>query len=659
MEKSKVLIVEDEWIIANDIKTSLQELGYNIVSQVSSGEDAIKQAKSKKPDLVLMDIVLQGKMNGIDAARQIISQLAIPVVFLTAYADSNIINKAKETSAHGYLVKPFNDRELQATIELALYKNKADKKILESENRLFTTLKSISDAVISTDKEGFVMFMNPVAESLTGWNQQEIEGKHLEEILNIKISKVNRNTPNLVKRILKSKEIQVQENCILSGLNGHNINIELSSSPIKDKKGLINGIVIVFHDTTKQKDAEKELITSQNRLEYVKQIGSLASSTLNLNHVLESILKGTLEASGAKVGMIFLKNKENGTLSLGASIGLSNEFVADYNNTLIQPGEGLTGRISERGDYIYIQSNSFNDSRVVRPIIKQEGLNSFIGVPIFSTSEIVGVMNIMTRPAHVLSEMEIPLVSAIGAHVGSAIRNAQLYEEHMRIELKLREYQKQLQSLTSRISLIEENEKRRIASELHDGIGQPLALSKIKLGQLNKKAHSTESKTIISEILELIDQTIKETRTLTFELSPPILYELGLSHAIQWLIDEFRRKHGLKTTFEDDKKDEPFNNTIRFFLFQAVREILINVVKHSKADRANITLSSNKSFFIITIEDNGVGFSDPSIDHSGFGLFNIRERMNHINGKFEIKSISGRGTRVSLIVPFIHGDKAG
>lgn len=218
-------------------------------------------------------------------------------------------------------------------------------------------------------------------------------------------------------------------------------------------------------------------------------------------------------------------------------------------------------------------------------------------------------------------------------------------------EIKLLDYQKQLQLLTSQLSLIEEKEKRRIATELHDCIGQTLALSKIKLGMLNKAAPSPELKNSIKEILHLIEQTIKETRTLTFELSPPILYELGLSQAIKWLIDQFREKHGINIIFIDDNQNKPFDNNTRFFIFQSIRELLMNVVKHAQATHAKIVLKNHNNSLHITLEDDGVGFSSPPINHDGYGLFNIRERMNHIKGEFEIKSVPGQGTRVTLVTP--------
>jgi len=398
------------------------------------------------------------------------------------------------------------------------------------------------------------------------------------------------------------------------------------------------------------KNIKQDLTCSQNRLEYVKQIGALANSSLKLEEVLEYILKGTLEASGATAGMIFLKDQDSDTLTLRSSIGLSPAFVKEFRDNHVRKGEGLTGRIAESGNVIYVRESSSHDPRISREVIKKEDLNSFIGVPVFAVSDIVGVMNILSRPPKILSEQEITLAAAIGAYVGQAIRNAQQFEDRMRAEMKLLEYQKQLQSLTSKVSLIEENEKRRVASELHDGIGQPLALTKIKLGILNKNLSSEKNRATIKEIIQLIEQTITETRTLTFQLSPPILYELGLTQAIIWLIDEFRKNHNINITFSDDGSEKPFDNSTRFFLFQAVRELLVNIVKHSRSDSADLSISSTNRQLKIIIKDYGAGFSTLDTEN-GFGLFNIRERMKQINGSFEIISFPGKGTSVLITVP--------
>ncbi len=179
MEPAKILVVEDENIVAKDIETSLKRLGYAVSAVASSGEEAVERAVDTHPDLVLMDIVLRGKMDGVQTAQHIRDHFNIPVVYLTAYADEKTLERAKMTEPFGYILKPFEERELRSSIEVALCKNKTESKLRKSEESLITTLKSIGDAVITTDVQGWVTFMNPVAETLTGWKQEDALGKDL------------------------------------------------------------------------------------------------------------------------------------------------------------------------------------------------------------------------------------------------------------------------------------------------------------------------------------------------------------------------------------------------------------------------------------------------------------------------------------------------
>lgn len=191
MAKAQILVVEDEGIIAQDIQNTLKKLGYAVPAIAYSGKEGIEKAQEIQPDLVLMDIVLGGGIDGIEAAEQIRRRFHIPVVYLTAYADEKTLQRAKITEPFGYILKPFEEKELYITIEMALYKHEMERRLKESQQWLTTTLKSIGDAVIATDINGCVIFMNPIAESLTGWKQKEASGKHLKKIFNI-INEKNR-----------------------------------------------------------------------------------------------------------------------------------------------------------------------------------------------------------------------------------------------------------------------------------------------------------------------------------------------------------------------------------------------------------------------------------------------------------------------------------
>lgn len=268
MVRSKILIVEDESIVALNIKNRLEGLGYAVVATTSSGESAIEAAAKNRPDLVLMDIKLKGKIDGIEAAGQIRRRFQIPVVYLTAYTDDETLNRAKLTEPYGYILKPFESRDLCTTIEIALYKHQMEQQLWEKKQWLATTLKSIGDAVITTDSQGLVTFMNPVAEALTSWKQEEVLGNDLTQVF-YTINKTTRElVDNPVELALRDGvTVGLDNDTLLITKHGSEIPIDDSASPIKNDLGQVLGAVLVFHDVTRQQQVKAFLERANEELE--------------------------------------------------------------------------------------------------------------------------------------------------------------------------------------------------------------------------------------------------------------------------------------------------------------------------------------------------------------------------------------------------------
>ena len=254
------MVVEDESILALGIQSKLESFGYDVSEPVSSGAEAIQKAEEIGPDLVLMDVMLEGDMDGIEAAEAIRKRFGIPVVYLTAHSDEITLERAKITEPFGYILKPFDGRELRTTIEMVLYKHKMERKLKENEEWLSTTLRSIGDAVIATDIKGCVTLMNPIAEKLTGWGQEEARGKGLVEVFNIVNERTHKPAENPLKKALEEGVVgSLANNTMLVARDGTVIPIDDSAAPIKDDKGSIVGVVIVFRDIAKRRRAEARL----------------------------------------------------------------------------------------------------------------------------------------------------------------------------------------------------------------------------------------------------------------------------------------------------------------------------------------------------------------------------------------------------------------
>jgi len=230
-------------------------------------------------------------------------------------------------------------------------------------------------------------------------------------------------------------------------------------------------------------------------------------------------------------------------------------------------------------------------------------------------------------------------------------------------EKKLLDDRAQLKSLASQLSLTEERERRRLATDLHDHIGQSLVLSKIKLDLLRQSA-AGELTGALEEVCAYLAQVIQDTRTLTFDLSSPILYELGIEAAIaEWLNDEINAKHGIATEFNDDKQDKPLTDDIRTILFRNVRELLINVVKHANARTVKVSIARAGEQVNVCVEDDGVGFDSEEVrtraaKKAKFGLFSIKERLEQLGGQISIESSPGNGCRITMTAPLKKADTA-
>ena len=226
-----------------------------------------------------------------------------------------------------------------------------------------------------------------------------------------------------------------------------------------------------------------------------------------------------------------------------------------------------------------------------------------------------------------------------------------------RAERALLANQEELRSLASALAGAEERQRRHIAAELHDRIGQMLVAAKIKAGLLRLAITSPDRAAEADEIVGLIDHASREVSSLTFELCPPVLYEVGLAAALEWLTNEFQQVNDIDCQFTEDGAIGAVSEETQGLLFQTARELLVNVAKHARATKAKLVLATDDRGLTIRVEDNGVGF-DPAgiVRHhrqiGGFGLFSIRERLRHINGRLEIDAAPGRGSRVALVVPY-------
>jgi len=468
MANEKILVVEDEENLAQYIKFTLNNLGYDISAVASSGEEAIQKASETQPDLVLMDIVLEGDMDGIEAAQQIRRLFDIPVIYLTGYTDSKTFKRAKITEPFGYLLKPFQKRELHTVIEMAIYKHRMERRLKESEIWFATTLKSVGDAVITTDAKGCVTLMNALAEKLTGWKQEEAFGKDLSEVLNIIDQETHAPMESPVTRLIREGvgAVTVNHSMVITG-EGKEIPIDYSVTSIKNEKGDVTGVVLVLREITGPNHADKtpskereeleirlqertaELeeankalqaeISECNRAEeafrehfaelskknrYQTIISSVARSihqSINLQEVLESAVDVISDNIDDLYSVsIFLVEGQEAVLK--AHRGYS-DWLIEQIRRITYP-KGFTWKTIIEGKPIY----STEVDRDFYPEGKELGIKSYISMPIHFEGKVVGCININSLKNDAFDEEELKLLETVAQQIEITINNVERVE---------------------------------------------------------------------------------------------------------------------------------------------------------------------------------------------------------------------------------------
>ncbi|HTL90153.1 MAG TPA: response regulator, partial [Leptolyngbya sp.] len=300
LKAARILVVEDESVVAWHVQEALQTLGHQVIAIATSARQAIQIATEQRPDLVLMDICLQGKNDGVSAAEYLYLKLNLPVVYLTAHADEHTLKRATETSPFGYLMKPFQDADLHSTIQVALRRYQMEVAIKATQQWYATTLVSIGDATIATDVDGFITFMNPAAEFFTGWSQEQALGEFAGRVLHLVHEETGAAIDNpILAALCRGDTITLPSRAVLRSRDGTERPVGDSASPIRNRDGEIIGGVMVFQDMSDRRLRESSLDAQKQILETTQSLLSAQLTerteqlqfTIALNHLRQRMIE--------------------------------------------------------------------------------------------------------------------------------------------------------------------------------------------------------------------------------------------------------------------------------------------------------------------------------------------------------------------------------
>lgn len=437
---------------------------------------------------------------------------------------------------------------------------------------------------------------------------------------------------------------------------------------------------VTFSDITERKRVDRELLRHRDELdlkvrertEELRKTNSMLRMISECNQILvhateeqelmRKICRIIVEMGGYRMAWVgYAENDGGKTVRPVASMGFDREYLetARISWADVPRGRGPTGSCIRTGK-VHFGRNFLEDPELA-PWLDQalkHGFRSSIALPLISGSKkAFGALTIYSDRLNVLEENS-DLLRELADDLAFGLANLRAWNERDQARQSAEKRAAQLQALAVELMQAEQMERRRLARILHDHLQQILVAAKFSASLIRTKSKNT-SKDIernAGELIEALDEAIRASRSLSADLCPPVLHEKGLAAGLKWLGRQMQEKHGLVVEIESNEADEPASEQVRQFLFDAVRELLLNTVKYAQVDHAEVKMRMLESGEIeLTVADNGIGFDPEKLAASstigGFGLFSIRERLGYLRGRMAIDAAPAQGSRFTLTVP--------
>lgn len=748
-DKKTILIVEDDETISNQLEVQLEILNFSVAGIAETGSMAIQMTDELKPDLVLMDIYLEGEIDGIETASIIKDKFAVPVIFITGTGDDSIINRAQISEPYGYIIKPVNTTLLNASIITALNRRRLENKIRQKEEQYQDSLNALSANICVIDETGTIVMVNNTWKKFARDNSAEPE----KTGVGCNYLQICRNTEGEDRD--EAMEFAAGIIDVLSGIKGKfsldytrystdNIKgFTGTVTPLPDRTRGVIGAVIAHESISESKWAEKRLQENEKMLSSILnnimdvpwsltwpdlKIIFIGPSVENIygitaeefyrdsslwqelthpddRHLTDKAMKqliknGTAErecrvirTDGSiawiydKSRMIFneknipvridgivsdITTRKNAELELEKH-RKSLETLVKYRTKELSESEKRYKYITESiTDYVYQVKIDENNNKT---IFYSEGCFKVTG---YHASEFMDNPSLWLEIVH---EEDRPKVKNFSINI--AIRKKTFeknithriihrngtvrwltntvviqkrpdgrmkgYDVIIRDISEIKNAEDEIRRLNSNLMNIQEEERQRVAKDLHDSVGQTILAAKINIDTYRKNPQMLENRLDIG--LSFLMKASRELREIYMNLYPSILNDLGLEMTIRWLVSNTMEPAGITSTVEINLNPPP-PNEININLYRIIQELISNVLKHAGAGTFNLFLYCDDEKLELTVKDNGKGINARNKSISGYGLSNIKNRVSQLKGVFVIEKNKPHGTSINILIHF-------
>ena len=535
-----------------------------------------------------------------------------------------------------------------------------------TEAHLAAIVTHSDDAIISKDLQGNVTSWNRGAERLFGYRAEDIIGRPVS--LLIPWDRRDEES-HILERIRRGESIDHYET-IRRRKDGTDVAISLTVSPLVDAHGKVIGASKIARDISERKHHELVLQRQSRRNEVLSEVLAQLLDGGKPEEIIRELFPRVAGQMDLDVYLHYVADDDRGHLTLRSSSGIPEEDLPQLAQLAF--GQALGGTSAARFEPV-IAFDIQQSSDPLATLFRTFGVQAYVCYPLMVGARLFGTLSFASRSRSRFNEPEVDLLRTLCHFVSIAMervrqeralkeREGLLQKWTRELEARvqdrtseLRQSQDRLRALASEITLAEQRERKRLATDLHDYLAQLLIVLRLKVHQLAPLVSHGKAADLLHDADRVLTQSLDYTRSLVAELTPPTLREFGLLHAMEWLVSQMR-DHGLTVLLKSNAGSLSLPEDQAVLLFQSVRELLYNVLKHAGAHQATVSfvVTSTKELELI-VEDDGCGFDPVSVEESTvsrFGLFSIRERMAAMGGRLAIESAEGRGTRVRLNVPY-------